>query len=62
MGALSTGRGMLLRGRRGCWGERGETGDVDYGKTGCADVVTGWRERSRGSSLSATLCSTVGRM
>lgn len=62
MGALSTGRGMLPRRQRGYWGERGETGDVDYGKTGCADVVTGWRERNRRGSISATLCSTVGRM
>lgn len=76
MGALSTDRWVLLRGQRGYWGEQGETGDMDYGKTGCADVVTDWSERNRRRQhlsgalqhswqdveLTGTGCETIGKM
>ena len=47
MRALSTDWWMLLRGQRGYWGGRGETRDVVYGKTQCANVVIDWSERNR---------------
>ena len=32
---------------RGYWGGRGETRDVVYGKTQCANMVIDWSERNR---------------